>query len=1080
MHRVIRRLLAHLQQLGHAVGMPGRAQHDALQLAARQMMRAGGTDQDAVAVEQPQSQLIDAVIGLLALLEVFFALDEGRRVDHHHIELLAIVAQRLERLEGIAFHGADFDPVQRGILAGQVQGRFRTVHANHLAGAAGRGQHTPAAQIAEYVQHPLTLDIAAQPGAVVALIKEPAGLLPRMQRRQIAQAVLFQLHAFRYVAVGDLDILVQTLQLAHRQVVAQQNAGRLQNLHQRAHNGLALRLHAGGGALHHQLVAKAVHDQARQAIGLAVHQPIKRLGKQALAQTQRHLNAVHQQRLVEGDLGIAAHQAGRDQGMRIHIAHAQHLAGMRLDPHRLARREIGQRRGLRVHLVAEHPQVPGLEAAIFVLLESDSGGGHGVFAVLASAYHRIVTTRLAAKGFMPENTRNRLGAETSPYLLQHADNPVDWYPWGEEALERARRENKPILLSIGYAACHWCHVMAHESFESPVIADLMNRHFVNIKVDREERPDIDRTYQLAQQLLNRRAGGWPLTVFLDPDTLTPFFAGTYFPARAGLGMPGFGEVCERVATAFEDQQEAIKDQGQAITEALRQLQTPRDGDSILDGDLLASGRDRLMQHFDAEHGGFGGAPKFPQTSSLAWLWQHALASADLDARNAVQFSLRKMTQGGVYDHLAGGFFRYTVDGEWQIPHFEKMLYDQGPLLGLCSQVAATSGDAELRDVVLRSATWLQERMQGDTGGMVSSLDADTNGEEGGTYVWDRSQLELLLEPEDYRAFSARFGLDEEPNFEGRWHLHVANDWPAVANAMSEDQATVKQRIERSRDTLLTARRRRAQPGRDEKYLAGWNGLLLGGLARAANRLDAPDLQVQAERIAEFLKTEMWRDGRLLASLAQERPGHTGFLDDYAFIADGLLALLECRWRGADLEWATALADIILEHFQDIRNGGFWLTPDDAEVVVQRPRVLADESMPSGYGVATRVLIRLGHLLGNEDYLEAAEEALLAAAPALKEMPEAHATLLAALEDWLHPERQIIVRAPETAISSWRAAALGNQARQFTLLIPDDADDLPGLLAEREARHGGVAYVCQGMHCDAPLESPDELRATLAD
>ena len=683
---------------------------------------------------------------------------------------------------------------------------------------------------------------------------------------------------------------------------------------------------------------------------------------------------------------------------------------------------------------------------------------------------------------------NALANETSPYLLQHADNPVDWQPWGPEALDRARREDKPILLSIGYSACHWCHVMAHESFEDEHTARLMNELYVNIKVDREERPDIDKIYQTAHQLLSRRTGGWPLTVMLTPDDQAPFFAGTYFPDAPRHGMPSFRQVLSGVAQLYRERRDDIRRQNASLIEALASLDpgTGAETDPApLSDAALGAARAALMQSYDSRHGGFGDAPKFPHPTSIERLMRDYVArptSADGAAGlAAATFTFRKMCGGGLYDHVGGGFCRYSVDAMWMIPHFEKMLYDNGPLLSVAAELHQVTGDAVFARVARETAAWVMREMQSPEGGFYSTLDADSEGEEGKFYVWTPDEVRSLVSEDEYAALASRFGLDRAPNFEGsHWHLHAFREVADVARDIRETEVETAERIDRALAALFETRSHRIRPGRDDKVLTSWNGLMIKGMATAGRILGAPELIASAERAVEFIRTEMWRDGRLHATCKDGRARFNGYLDDYASLSDGLLALLASRWSADDLEFAVALADAMLEHFEDRENGGFFFTADDHERLIHRPKPMTDDSLPSGNGVAATVLGRLGHLLGETRYLKAAERVLHAAKQGLERFPHAHTALLVALEEYLEPPEIVVIRAEPGELESWRARATAGYApRRVVLAIPDDVSGLPALLAERAPRDSPVAYVCEGHVCDAPITEFDAFHARLA-
>jgi uncharacterized protein YyaL (SSP411 family) len=671
---------------------------------------------------------------------------------------------------------------------------------------------------------------------------------------------------------------------------------------------------------------------------------------------------------------------------------------------------------------------------------------------------------------------NRLADETSPYLLQHADNPVDWHPWDEQALALAREQNKPILLSIGYSACHWCHVMAHESFEDEATAAVMNRLFVNVKVDREERPDLDRIYQIAHQMLIGHGGGWPLTMFLTPVEHVPIFAGTYFPKEANYGMPAFTDLLARVESYFRSHLPDIRGSGEKLVEALDNLNGgAADPEQTLSAAPVELARQRLGEAFDARHGGFGRAPKFPHPSNLDLLLAIAARARsngepDTGAEHMVQLSLECMARGGLYDHLGGGFFRYSVDDHWAIPHFEKMLYDNAALLGSYSEAYAAYGTPLFAAAASATADWVLRDMQAESGAFFATLDADSEGHEGKFYVWTPEQFDAVLDPPESAAAKRFFGLDKAPNFESKtWHLQAgieASHDPADAGL-----------LESARTKLLAARERRAWPGRDEKVLVAWNGLMIGGLAKAARHLRRPELAEEARRAADFIRTRLWADGRLKATYKDGRARFDAYLDDYAFLAQGLLELLQCRFRRDDLAFAVDLLDTLLARFGDPR-GGFFFTADDHEQLIHRPKPLSDEAIPAGNGIAALALSQLGHLIGEPRYLHAAERTVRSALDALERHPEAHASLLRALQSQLEPPEIVVVRADENAFGPWQDAVAGYRPNRLSFFVPNGARELPGVLAERKSGDGALAYLCQGLQCLAPLDSPAALRTAL--
>jgi uncharacterized protein YyaL (SSP411 family) len=705
---------------------------------------------------------------------------------------------------------------------------------------------------------------------------------------------------------------------------------------------------------------------------------------------------------------------------------------------------------------------------------------------------------------------NRLIHETSPYLQQHAHNPVDWYPWGPDALAKAKTEDKPILLSIGYSACHWCHVMEHESFEREDVAQVMNALFVNIKVDREERPDLDKIYQTAHQLLTGRPGGWPLNMFLTPTDHVPFFGGTYFPREPRYGMPAFTDILRQIAAVWRERRHDVEQQNAALRDVFARLE-PAAADvplTVVPGQQAVI---ELKRQFDPRHGGFGGAPKFPHPTSLALLLRHwararLAGKADAEALHAVRHTLQQMAQGGLYDQLGGGFCRYSVDERWEIPHFEKMLYDNAQLLPLYVDAWHVTGDSLFRRVALETADWVMREMQSPDGGYYSTLDADSEGHEGKFYVWDAEEIRSVLAPQEWNVVEPHYGLRGTPNFEGRWHLNVHAGVAELVQRLSRPAAEIESLLDAARAKLLAVRARRVRPGRDEKILTGWNGMMIRGMAQAGRILDRPDCIASAERAFDFVRAQLWRDGRLLATYrdvevprepppgrptplagSRERPTtKTGkahlnaYLDDYVHLIDGGLALLQARWRADDLDLVRALADAVLARFEDKTAGGFYFTSDDHEPLLARPKPAGDDAIPSGNGVAAQVLLQLGHLLGEARYLGAAERALTALAGAVAQHPSAHGALLLALDEYLNPPQTVVLRGPGEALGTWQGRCHKHYAPgRLAVAIPAAASGLPGLLAERRPLDGVTAYVCTGHTCQAPVTEFSKLEQPLA-
>ena len=680
--------------------------------------------------------------------------------------------------------------------------------------------------------------------------------------------------------------------------------------------------------------------------------------------------------------------------------------------------------------------------------------------------------------------RNHLGDSTSPYLQQHADNPVNWYPWGEEALTLARRENKPILLSIGYSACHWCHVMAHESFEDEETAAVMNELFVNIKVDREERPDLDRIYQSAHQLLSRRPGGWPLTMFLMPEDQAPFFAGTYFPREPRHGLPAFIQLLRSIENAFRSQPQEIAAQNQALAEALQGLNPSASNPGALSSAPLEMARQQLAGSFDERNGGFGEPPKFPHPTNLNRLLLHWAATesnghGDPRALHIVDHTLTRMALGGINDQLGGGFSRYSVDGEWMIPHFEKMLYDNGPLLALYSDIWAATGKPLFRDTAVRTAEWVLREMQAPAGGYYSTLDADSEGEEGRFYVWTPERVRSLLTESEYRHFAIYYGLDQPANFEGRWHLHNRASVADLNERLGSTGEEARKLLDSARGKLAAAREQRVRPGRDEKILTSWNALMIKGMSRAGRLLDRPDFIRSAASAFDFIRSSLWRDARLLAVHKDGKSHLPAYLDDYAFLIDAAIELLQTQWAPETLAFAVELAEALLARFGDDEEGGFFFTANDHERLIHRPKVLGDDSTPSGNGIAALALARLGHLLGERTYIDAADGTLRCACDQMIRAPYAFCTLLDALEEHLNPPETVIIRCGEDAGQWRRSAAEGYAPHRVVIAIPNDAGGLPGTLDDYTPSEATRAFVCRGTQCEPPIDSLESFAKRMA-
>ncbi|MBO2521567.1 MAG: thioredoxin domain-containing protein [Firmicutes bacterium] len=689
-----------------------------------------------------------------------------------------------------------------------------------------------------------------------------------------------------------------------------------------------------------------------------------------------------------------------------------------------------------------------------------------------------------------ERKPNRLIHETSPYLLQHAYNPVDWYPWGDEALERARTEDKPILLSIGYSACHWCHVMERESFENPEIAALMNQHFVNIKVDREERPDLDEIYQTAAQLLTGQ-GGWPLTVFLTPDQ-RPFFAGTYFPPEDRYGRPGFARVLKTLSEAYQQERARIDRIAAELVRAIQQVDRrdvdrrapirPETGEA-----LLAKAVEWLARAFDREYGGFGDAPKFPNAPLLELFIRHAARTGQREYLEMACTALAAMARGGIYDHLGGGFHRYATDRRWLIPHFEKMLYDNALLPCVYLQAWQLTGDPLFERVVRETLAYVEREMSHPEGGFYSSQDADAEGEEGKFFVWRRDEVLELLGRELGALFCDAYGVTPRGNFEkGASVLHAAVPPEACAQRHGLSPEEAEARLAEARARLFEARERRVKPGRDEKAIAAWNALMISAFARAGRALGERAFIERARRAAAFVEARLIRGGRLVRSFKEKPSPVPGFLEDYACWAQALIDLYEATLERAYLEKAAGVVDAVLELFWDDQAPGFFLTPRGHEELVHRPKDWRDQSIPSGTGVAVQALLRLDAAFDRRGYRARAEQVLETYARQMDQNPWGTASLLLAYDGLVRGATEVVLVAGESP----------GELEPFQRVIGRRylPHGVVHAIGEAEAREEGApllwrgkgrqdgkptAYVCRGEACSAPVTDPAALDGLLA-
>ena len=696
---------------------------------------------------------------------------------------------------------------------------------------------------------------------------------------------------------------------------------------------------------------------------------------------------------------------------------------------------------------------------------------------------------------------NQLIHETSPYLLQHAHNPVNWYAWNDEALQKAKQEDKPILLSVGYSACHWCHVMAHESFENEQIAALMNQHFVSIKVDREERPDIDGIYMQALQAMTRQ-GGWPMTMFLLPDG-RPFYGGTYFPPddrRYGSQtMPGFPRTLLSVANAYENHRQEIEEQATQIADYLHQRSdapirrpTSNIAPSTTTLDMLNDATNVLAREFDEQNGGFGNEPKFPHPDALEFLLHmhlHRLKGeistpAQLPELEMVEVTLRAMANGGIYDQLGGGFHRYSVDEEWLVPHFEKMLYDNALLSSAYLHTYLATGIPFYRRIAEETLDYIVHEMTSPEGGFYSTQDADSEGVEGKFFLWTPEQIRAVLSPEDAAVFMPYYDVTGRGNFEGKSILHVqprARD--EEESVVSDD--TLEETLKRCRAQLFEVREQRIKPGRDEKILTSWNGLMLRSFAEAARYLGRADYLQVAERNAEFLLTKLRKDGRLLRTYKDGNARLNGYLEDYAFLADGLLALYEATFDVTWFDEARTLADAAITLFADEQNGGFFDTGSDHETLISRPKEIMDNAIPAGNSVIHAVLLRLAAFTGETGYRTRAEEYLQPLTPALIQHPQAFGRLLCALDFALSASKEIAIIG-NTNVEETNAllAIVNRQYLPNSVLASSKVDDTRAtqtiaLLADRPLKdEQATVYVCRNFACQAPVNTAEELRGLL--
>ena len=695
---------------------------------------------------------------------------------------------------------------------------------------------------------------------------------------------------------------------------------------------------------------------------------------------------------------------------------------------------------------------------------------------------------------------NRLARETSPYLRQHAHNPVDWYPWGEEALQRARAEDRPIFLSIGYSSCHWCHVMERESFENERIAALMNERFVSIKVDREERPDLDEIYMAATQLLSRQ-GGWPNSVFLTPD-LKPFFAGTYFPPDARYGRPGFPEILVAMADAYRDKRDDVARVGEEVAENIRRMSERTASTELLTTSLLNRAFGDLAGKFDGAEGGFGGAPNFPHSMDISFLLRYHRSTGNIEALRMAVLSLDKMARGGIHDQVGGGFHRYSVDDKWLVPHFEKMLYDNALLAcsyvegaqavaGLPQSSALPAGGdataASFRDVARSTLDWVLREMVSPEGGFFSALDADSEGEEGKYYVWTPQEIEAVVGEQESALFGGVYGVSSGGNFEhGKSILHLPRSIAEAAEELRTEESDLKLRIVSARAKLLRARESRVRPGLDDKILVDWNGLMISAMAIASRILDEPKYAEAASRAARMILDRMRRDdGRLLHSYREGEARHDAYLTDYANLLASLVDLYEATFDPIWVQEAGALADLMKDLFWDPERSGFFLTARDHEPLIARTRESNDGATPAGVSTAALALPRLAALTGDDGLGKLAEDLLRLYRDSLERFPTAFGMMLCALDQHLAGPRQVVLagRRDDPRLRPFHLALRASYQPNTLVALADPSDKkaaatIPLLRDKRPVGDEPAAYLCERGTCKPPVTSADALRELL--
>ncbi|MEC9206220.1 MAG: thioredoxin domain-containing protein [Pseudomonadota bacterium] len=654
---------------------------------------------------------------------------------------------------------------------------------------------------------------------------------------------------------------------------------------------------------------------------------------------------------------------------------------------------------------------------------------------------------------------NKLATEKSLYLKQHADNPVNWFPWSDEAFDMAKKNDMPIMLSVGYSACHWCHVMAQESFEDMETAKLLNKYFINIKVDKEERPDLDKVYQLSQAIITGRTGGWPLTIFMSPNKI-PFFAGTYFPNEQKYGLPSFKEILERVNDFYRKQKNDIEEQNIKISKIFQDLNRKTNDRETIDQTFINKIQSDLISNIDKIHGGFGSAPKFPQTYNLSFIL-NCINKSDKENLENISNTVERMCLGGIFDQLEGGFFRYSVDDVWMIPHFEKMLYDNGPLIELLCKIYRMTSNPIFLKRLKQTSNWLINKMQDEVGGFYSSIDADSEHVEGKYYVWEREELESILDNEEFKIVEKSYFVNNKPNFEGKYHFHITKE-------SKKDFFENETKIDVINGKLNKIRNKRVAPNIDKKFLVSWNALAIIGLINAYKLTGETSFFKSANECFHFIKKNLWKNRKLFACF-NEGPCFEGYLDDYAFLLKATLELLKAEWNTENFYFAQELADVIIKDFQDYENGGFYFTSKNHEELIYRPQTFTDESLPSGNSLAIDSLIELGFLEGKNEYIDVAEKAILSASDSLRRSGPSHASLLIATMNIVVPKRIIIIRCPKAKIEDYKKTIfLLKKDHSNCFFINNEESDMPKELSSKKSIDSFTAYICEGFKCLTPI------------